>query len=143
VHPFVQDNHSRSVHGTLRGLHYQIQQPQGKLVWVIRGEILDVVVDLRRPSPTFGRWRSTVLSEGNRHQLWLPPGLAHGFYVLSDMADVIYKCTDYWYPQHECTIAWNDPQLAIPWPTNSPLISEKDASGVLFAAAPYFNTMTP
>jgi dTDP-4-dehydrorhamnose 3,5-epimerase len=137
---FVQDNYSHSVHGVLRGLHYQIQHPQGKLLWTVRGEIFDVVVDLRRDSPMFGRHWVTHLSEANHRQLYVPPGLAHGFCVLSDVADVIYKCTEAWYPLHECTLLWSDPALAIPWPVRQPLMSEKDQQGLTFAAAPYFET---
>lgn len=132
---FVQDNHSRSCFGTLRGLHYQIEHPQGKLVRIISGEVFDVAVDLRRGSPTFGRWTAAQLSEANRHQLYVPPGFAHGFYVLSETAECIYKCTDYYYPQHERTLLWNDPALGIPWPTDEPLLSEKDQRGVPLSAA--------
>lgn len=140
---FVQGNCSRSVRGTLRGLHYQISHPQGKLVWVVRGEVLDVVVDLRRSSPMFGRWWSVVLSDTNHHQLWVPPGLAHGFCVLSELADMFYQCTDFWYAQHERTIRWDDPDLKIAWPSDCPLISDKDARGLAFAEAPYFEAATP
>jgi dTDP-4-dehydrorhamnose 3,5-epimerase len=136
--PFVQDNYSRSVRGVVRGLHYQIQQPQGKLFWAVRGEIFDVVVDLRRDSSTFGRHWITHLSDANHRQLYVPPGLAHGFCVLSDVADVIYKCTDFWFPGHERTLLWNDPPLAIPWPVGQPLVSEKDQQGLPFAEAPCF-----
>ncbi|MGP1680372.1 MAG: dTDP-4-dehydrorhamnose 3,5-epimerase, partial [Burkholderiales bacterium] len=113
---FVQDNHSRSVRNTLRGLHYQIQQPQGKLVRVVAGEVFDVVVDLRRGSPTFGLWVGERLSAENKTMMWIPSGLAHGFLALSDYADFLYKTTDYWAPQHERTLLWNDPDLAIDWP---------------------------
>ena len=113
---FVQDNHSRSAQGVLRGLHYQIQQPQGKLVRVARGRVFDVAVDIRRSAPTFGRWVGVELSEENQRQLWVPPGFAHGFLVLSESADFLYKTTDYYAPEHERCIAWNDPQLAISWP---------------------------
>lgn len=136
--PFVQDNYSRSRRGTLRGLHYQIQQPQGKLVWVLAGEIFDVVVDLRRSSPTFGHWTGITLSGENRAMLWLPPGFAHGFYVLSDSADFSYKCTDYYAPEHERTIRWDDPELNIAWPLapgEAPLLSAKDTTGTTFAQA--------
>jgi dTDP-4-dehydrorhamnose 3,5-epimerase len=135
---FVQDNHSRSCRGTLRGLHYQIEHPRGKLCRVVRGEVFDVVVDLRRESPTFGRWAGVVLSEANRRQLYVPPGLAHGFCVLSETADFLYKCTDYYYPQHERTILWNDAALAIDWPIHEPLLAEKDRRGLSFADAPCY-----
>jgi dTDP-4-dehydrorhamnose 3,5-epimerase len=139
---FVQDNHSRSARGVLRGLHYQIQQPQGKLVWVVRGSVFDVAVDLRRSSPTFGRWVGDVLSEENRRQLWIPEGFAHGFLVLSEYADFLYKTTDYYSPEHERCIAWDDPQLNITWPleagTGEPVISAKDRSGAAFADAQMF-----
>ncbi len=114
--PMVQDNHSRSRFGVLRGLHYQLQQPQGKLVYVARGAIFDVAVDIRRGSPTFGRSVSATLNDANHHQLYIPPGFAHGFCVLSPEADVIYKCTDYYHAPSERGLAWNDPELAIPWP---------------------------
>ncbi len=128
---FVQDNHSRSIHNALRGLHYQIKQAQGKLVRVIAGEVFDVAVDLRRSSPTFGQWHSTLLSAENKKQLWIPPGFAHGFLVLSDQAEVLYKATDFYAPQHERTIRWNDPDLGIGWPLQeTPLISNKDREGV-------------
>jgi dTDP-4-dehydrorhamnose 3,5-epimerase len=124
---FVQDNHSRSAQGVLRGLHYQVQQPQGKLVRVVRGAVFDVAVDIRRGSPTFGQWTGTELSEDNHRQLWIPPGLAHGFLVLSDSADFLYKTTDYYAPQHERAIAWNDPDIGIEWPLAiPPLLSSKD-----------------
>jgi dTDP-4-dehydrorhamnose 3,5-epimerase len=132
---FVQDNHSRSVRGTLRGLHYQIEQPQGKLCRVVQGEVYDVAVDLRRASPTFGRWTATILSAENRRQLYVPPGLAHGFCVLSDTADFLYKCTDFYSPGHERTLLWNDPQLGIPWPVSQPLLSPKDLAGRTLAEA--------
>jgi dTDP-4-dehydrorhamnose 3,5-epimerase len=128
---FVQDNHSRSVRGTLRGLHYQIEQPQGKLIAVVRGEIYDVAVDLRRESPTFGRWTAQRLSDENHLQLWIPPGFAHGFYVVSDVADVVYKCTELYAGRHERVIRWDDPDLAIDWPLidgAAPLLSAKDAA---------------
>jgi dTDP-4-dehydrorhamnose 3,5-epimerase len=136
---FVQDNHSHSLRGVLRGLHYQIEHPQGKLVRVVRGEIFDVAVDVRRSSPTFGRWFGAVLSETNRRQLYVPPGCAHGFCVLSERADVIYKCTDVYYPEHERTILWNDPDLAVAWPIASPLVSAKDQRGLSWRDAPYFD----
>jgi dTDP-4-dehydrorhamnose 3,5-epimerase len=139
--PFVQDNHSRSVRGTLRGLHYQVVRPQGKLVRVARGAIFDVAVDLRRGSPTFGRWVGTVLSDENRHQLWVPPGFAHGFYVTADSADVIYKCTDYYAREHESTLRWDDPAIGIEWPLangSAPRLSPKDATGLAFEEAPTY-----
>ncbi len=124
---FVQDNHSRSAQDVLRGLHYQVQQPQGKLVRVVRGAVFDVAVDIRRGSPTFGQWAGTELSEDNHHQLWIPPGLAHGFLVLSESADFLYKTTDYYAPQHERAIAWNDPDIGIAWPLAAPpVLSSKD-----------------
>lgn len=138
---FVQDNHSRSSQYILRGLHYQIAQPQGKLVRVTRGSVFDVAVDLRRSSPTFGRWVGAELSEENRQMLWVPAGFAHGFVVLSETADFLYKCTDYYAPQAERCIRWDDPQLAIDWrlPAGvAPHLSAKDAAGVAFAAAEYF-----
>jgi dTDP-4-dehydrorhamnose 3,5-epimerase len=137
---FVQDNHSRSARGVLRGLHYQIRQPQGKLVRVVAGEVFDVAVDLRRSSPTFGKWFGHRLSDENRMQLWIPPGFAHGFTVLSESADFLYKTTDYWAPEHERCIAWNDPGLAIDWPLGgvTPQVSAKDAQGVAFANAEVF-----
>ncbi|WP_137918285.1 dTDP-4-dehydrorhamnose 3,5-epimerase [Hydrogenophaga sp. 2FB] len=127
---FVQDNHSRSAQGVLRGLHYQVQQPQGKLVRVVRGEVFDVAVDIRKNSPTFGRWAGVKLSEDNHRQLWIPAGLAHGFLVLSESADFLYKTTDYYAPQHERCIAWNDPDIGIEWPsTDAPQLSAKDQLG--------------
>ena len=124
---FVQDNHSRSVRGTLRGLHYQIEQPQGKLVRVTVGEIFDVAVDLRRSSPTFGRWVATTLSADNKRMVWIPPGFAHGFYVTSEVAECQYKCDDYYAAEHERCIRWDDPTLAIAWPVSGPpLLSDKD-----------------
>ncbi len=132
---FVQDNHSRSARNVLRGLHYQVVQPQGKLVRVVAGEVFDVAVDIRPESPTFGRWAGAVLSASNKHQLWVPPGLAHGFLVLSDSADFMYKTTDYYAPEHERCIAWDDPTLAIDWPLNgnTPVLSAKDRAGKAFA----------
>lgn len=124
--PFVQDNHSRSVVGTLRGLHLQLQHPQGKLVRVIEGEILDVAVDVRRGSPTFGRWVSVVLSAEDFKQCYIPPGFAHGFCVTSPVAQVEYKCTDIYHPRSEIGVAWNDPALAIPWPVSEPILSDRD-----------------
>ena len=134
---FVQDNHSHSAKDVLRGLHYQVVQPQGRLVRVVAGEVFDVVVDIRPGSPTFGRWASEVLSAANRRQVWVPPGLAHGFLVLSDSADLLYKTTDYYAPEHERCIAWNDPGLAIAWPLAGrvPLLSVKDMAGQSLAAA--------
>lgn len=131
---FVQDNHSRSSQGTLRGLHYQHQRPQGKLIRAIVGEIYDVAVDMRRSSPTFGHWVAEVLSAENKKQLWVPPGFAHGFYVLSDVAEIVYKCTDYYNHGDEYSLRWNDPTLAIPWPlvTGDPVLSEKDSDGTTF-----------
>ena len=138
-HQFVQDNHSRSSQGVLRGLHYQIQQPQGKLVRVARGKVWDVAVDIRKSSPTFGQWVGAELSEDNQHQLWVPPGFAHGFVVLSESADFLYKTTDYYAPEHERCIAWNDPQLGIRWPyEGEPRLSAKDAQGLALAAAEVF-----
>ncbi len=129
---FVQDNHSRSVKGVLRGLHYQIQHPQGKLVRVTQGEVFDVAVDLRRSSPNFGKWTSVILSAERKNQLWIPEGFAHGFLVLSETAEFLYKTTDYWYPEHERSLLWNDPALEIPWLRSGalPTIAQKDASGI-------------
>ncbi len=135
---FVQDNFSRSAQGTLRGLHYQIQQPQGKLVWVVRGAILDVVVDLRKSSPTYGKSFSVELTDENFRQIYVPPGFAHGFFVRSESADVFYKCTDLYAPQHERTLLWNDPVLEIDWPSKDPILSDKDRSGVPFVDAEKF-----
>jgi dTDP-4-dehydrorhamnose 3,5-epimerase len=133
---FVQDNHSRSAQNVLRGLHYQLPNPQGKLVRVVAGEVFDVAVDLRRSSPTFGRWFGLHISAENKRQLWVPPGFGHGFLVLSDMAEFLYKTTDYYAPEHERCILWNDPDLAVEWPlTGKPLLSSKDAEGKRFAAA--------
>ncbi len=133
---FVQDNHSRSSKGVLRGLHYQLGQPQGKLVRVVRGAVFDVAVDIRVSSPTFGKWVGVELSEGNQKQLWVPPGLAHGFLVLSETADFLYKTTDYYAPSQERCIAWNDPDLGISWPTESvPSLSAKDSAGSRFRDA--------
>lgn len=140
---FVQDNHSRSRKGVLRGLHYQIQQPQGKLVRVTSGAVFDVAVDIRRGSPTFGRWVGVELSADNHRQLWVPPGMAHGFVVLSDSADFLYKTTDYYAPQFERSIAWNDPTIGIDWPLaahgiTEPLLSDKDRAGLPLAQAEVF-----
>ncbi len=139
---FVQDNHSGSRQYTLRGLHYQIQQPQGKLVRVGVGEVYDVAVDIRRSSPTFGKWEGVRLSAQNKLQLWIPSGFAHGFYVLSEWAELIYKSTDYYAPQWERTIRWNDPQIGIQWPLingHAPILSEKDSSGTLLKEADLFD----
>ena len=125
--PFVQDNHSRSARGVLRGLHFQKTKPQGKLVRVVRGEVYDVAVDIRKGSPTFGESEGVILSEDNKKQLWVPPGFAHGFVVLSDTADFEYKCTDYYDPSDEGSILWNDPDLDISWPIENPILSNKDA----------------
>lgn len=136
---FVQDNHSCSLKNVLRGLHYQIQQTQGKLVRVVVGEILDIAVDLRQTSPTFGKWVSCHLSSKNHHQLWIPEGFAHGFLVLSDAAEVLYKTTDYYAPQYERTILWNDPDLNIDWQlTEDPILSTKDQAGIPFQKAEVF-----
>ena len=139
---FVQDNHSGSSRGVLRGLHYQIRQPQGKLVRMVAGEVFDVAVDLRRGSQTFGRWVGVVLSASSRHQLWIPPGFAHGFYVLSEWAEVLYKATDYYAPEWERSLLWNDPALGVGWPLDKdspPIISEKDAGGALLAKAEVYD----
>lgn len=138
---FVQDNHSRSKGGILRGLHYQIQSPQGKLLRVINGEIFDVAVDIRRGSPTFGQWVSVVLSAENHRQLWVPEGFAHGFYVMSDSADVLYKTTSYYAPEHERTIIWNDEDLGIAWPIGDqePVLSAKDQKGSSLKVAEVFD----
>ncbi|MDA9622062.1 dTDP-4-dehydrorhamnose 3,5-epimerase [Gammaproteobacteria bacterium] len=126
--PFVQDNHSRSARGVLRGLHFQKTKPQGKLVRVVRGEVYDVAVDIREGSATFGEWEGVTLSEDNKKQFWVPPGFAHGFVVLSDTADFEYKCTDYYDPSDEGCILWSDPDLDIPWPIANPVLSTKDES---------------
>jgi len=136
---FVQDNHSRSAKNVLRGLHYQIQQPQGKLVRVVQGEVFDVAVDVRKSSPTFGQWVGEILSAENKRQLWVPAGFAHGFVVLSENAEFLYKTTDYYAPAYERCIRWNDPTLQIKWPQGiQPILSDKDASGALFTAAEVF-----
>ncbi len=138
---FVQDNHSRSQRGTLRGLHYQIRQAQGKLLRVVCGEIFDVAVDLRRRSPTFGQWTGAILSADNKRQLWIPPGFAHGFYAISETADLVYKVTDYYAPQWERTLIWNDPQINIAWPLvdgQPPVLSARDAQGWPFMQAEVF-----
>ena len=132
--PFVQDNHSRSVRGTLRGLHMQVARPQGKLIRVADGEIFDVAVDLRRGSPSFGRWVGHILSSENFRQCWVPPGFAHGFCVLSAVAHVEYKCTDVYDPAGEIGVAWNDPALAIEWPVDTPIVSDRDRRNPLVAA---------
>ena len=126
--PFVQDNHSRSSKGVLRGLHFQKKKPQGKLVRVVKSEVYDVAVDIRADSNTFGQWEGVILSEENKKQFWVPPGFAHGFVVLSDIADFEYKCTDYYDPSDEGSILWSDPELNIDWPIANPLLSEKDSS---------------
>lgn len=139
---FVQDNHSRSVRDVLRGLHYQVRQPQGKLVRVARGSAYDVAVDLRKNSPTFGRWVGVELSEQNHRQLWVPAGFAHGFVVTSESADFLYKATDYYAPEHERCIAWDDPQIGIDWPLQgAPSLSAKDAAGVRLADAEVFEAI--
>ena len=140
---FVQDNQSRSVQGTLRGLHYQLKQPQGKLVRVVSGEVFDVAVDMRKDSATFGQWAGDILSAENKRQLWVPPGFAHGFYVMSESAELTYKCTDYYCPEHEHSLLWSDPAVGIEWPLvngSSPLLSCKDETGLLLAAAPNYPT---
>jgi dTDP-4-dehydrorhamnose 3,5-epimerase len=137
---FVQDNHSRSSQGVLRGLHYQLQQAQGKLVRVVRGAVFDVAVDIRKSSPTFGQWVGCELSEDNHRQFWVPPGFAHGFVVLSDTADFLYKTTDYYAPAHERCIAWNDPAIGIQWPQGlTPQLSAKDQAGLSLAQAECFD----
>lgn len=135
--PFVQDNHSKSARGVLRGLHFQTRQAQGKLVRVVAGEVFDVAVDIRRDSPTYGQWVGEILSGDNKRQLWVPPGLAHGFLVLSESAEFLYKTTDYYAPAYERCIAWNDPYLAIDWPAlgTAPQLSAKDAAGIAFSDA--------
>jgi len=137
---FVQDNHSRSVKGVLRGLHYQIKQTQGKLVRVLAGEVFDVAVDIRKSSPTYGRWVGDILSAENKKELWIPEGFAHGFYVLSDAAEFFYKATDYWAPEHERFIAWNDPAIGISWPFDgNPTLSAKDQHALPLAMAETFS----
>lgn len=133
---FVQDNHSKSARNVLRGLHYQIENPQGKLVRVVAGEVFDVAVDIRHGSPTFGQWVGQILSAANKCQMWVPPGLAHGFVVLSDAAEFLYKTTDYYYPEHERCLAWNDPTVGIEWPALSgpPQLSAKDQAGAAFSS---------
>jgi dTDP-4-dehydrorhamnose 3,5-epimerase len=137
---FVQDNHSKSAKGVLRGLHYQIQHAQGKLVRVTHGSVFDVAVDLRRSSLTFGRWVGQVLSADNFKQLWIPPGFAHGFVVLSEAAEFLYKTTDYWYPEHERSLLWNDPTVGVEWPIDfEPQLAAKDAAGNPFGQAALFD----
>jgi len=136
---FVQDNHSKSARNVLRGLHYQIQQPQGKLVRVVAGEVFDVAVDIRKSSATFGQWVGVILSAENKRQLWVPPGFAHGFVVTSESAEFLYKTTDYWAPEHERSILWNDPAIGIEWPMReAPMLSGKDQVGKLLADAEVF-----
>ncbi|QLG88207.1 dTDP-4-dehydrorhamnose 3,5-epimerase [Chitinibacter bivalviorum] len=136
---FVQDNHSKSVKGVLRGLHYQIQHPQGKLVRCTRGEVFDVAVDLRQSSPTFGKWVGVTLSEENKRQLWIPEGFAHGFVVVSEVAEFLYKTTDYWYPEFERSLLWSDPEIGIEWPQmGAPQLSKKDQVGIQLALADVF-----
>lgn len=139
---FVQDNHSRSAQGVLRGLHYQIKQPQGKLVRVTQGEVFDVVVDMRRSSQQFGQWFGVQLSESNKRLLWVPPGFAHGFYVVSESADFQYKCTEYYAPEHERSLLWSDPQVGVEWPIikgTQPLLAAKDVAGTALADCDYFD----
>jgi len=137
---FVQDNHSRSARNVLRGLHYQVRQAQGKLVRVAAGEIWDVAVDLRRGSPSFGRWAATRLDAASCRMLWIPPGFAHGFVVLSEQAEVLYKATDFYAPEHERTLLWNDPAICIPWPLEGePVMTDKDRRGVPLAGADLFD----
>ncbi|GAA6170944.1 dTDP-4-dehydrorhamnose 3,5-epimerase [Colwellia sp. KU-HH00111] len=139
---FVQDNHSKSSQGILRGLHYQLNNTQGKLVRVTAGEVYDVAVDMRKTSPTFGQHVGVILSGENKRQLWVPEGFAHGFYVISESAEFVYKCTDYYAPEHEVSLLWNDPQLAIQWPLvddKTPALSAKDENGLLFNDAPCFD----
>ncbi len=140
--PFVQDNHSSSSLGILRGLHYQIRQPQGKLVRVISGEVFDVAVDIRRGSPTYGKWVGEVLSSANKRMLWVPPGFAHGFYVLSGYAEFVYKCTTFYAPEYERCILWNDPELSIAWPLvhgTATVLSAKDEAGICLKDAEVFD----
>ncbi len=139
--PFVQDNHSKSTKGILRGLHYQLQQTQGKLVRIVQGTVFDVAVDMRKDSPTFGQWVGEVLSAENKKQLWVPEGFAHGFYVMSETAEFVYKCTDYYAPKHEHSLIWNDPTVGIEWPLvddEAPLLSPKDEAGKSFGEAAKF-----
>ncbi|QDP01947.1 dTDP-4-dehydrorhamnose 3,5-epimerase [Thalassotalea sp. PS06] len=139
--PFVQDNHSKSSQGILRGLHYQMQSTQGKLVRVVQGEVFDVAVDMRKDSPTFGKWVGEILSAENKRQLWVPEGFAHGFYVMSETAEFVYKCTDYYAPEHDRSLKWDDPTVAIQWPLvngEQPLLSAKDEAGKSFEDADKF-----
>lgn len=137
---FVQDNHSKSTKGVLRGLHYQIQHAQGKLVRVMQGSVFDVAVDLRKSSPTFGQWVGEILSADNHRQLWIPPGFAHGFVVLSESAEFLYKTTDYWYPEHERSLLWNDPTVGVEWPIDfAPQLASKDAAGTSFEQTDKFD----
>lgn len=137
---FVQDNHSKSSQGVLRGLHYQIHHPQGKLVRVTQGTVFDVAVDMRRSSPHFGQWVGVELSVENKRQFWVPPGFAHGFVVTSEVAEFLYKTTDYWYPEHERSLLWSDPTVGVQWPVSSePKLANKDAAGRVFAEANYFD----
>lgn len=139
--PFVQDNHSKSAQGTLRGLHYQMQQTQGKLVRVVQGAVFDVAVDMRKSSPTFGQWVGEILSAENKKQLWVPEGFAHGFYVMSESAEFVYKCTNYYHPEFERSLKWNDPEVAIEWPLldgKQPLLAAKDEAGLALSAADTF-----
>lgn len=138
---FVQDNHSKSSRGTLRGLHYQLQYPQGKLARVVQGEVFDVAVDMRKSSPNFGKWFGVILSGANKKQLWIPPGFAHGFYVISDTAELLYKCTDYYHPEDDNSLQWNDADIGIEWPHMDapPLLSEKDRNALSFATAPAYS----
>lgn len=137
---FVQDNHSRSAKNVLRGLHYQIQHPQGKLVRVVSGEVYDVAVDLRKSSPNFGRWVGITLSSENKRQVWIPPGFAHGFFVKSEFAEFLYKTTDYWYPEHERVLLWNDPEIGVDWPVSeAPILAAKDLAGVRLHDAQAFD----
>lgn len=145
-HEFVQDNHSKSSRGTLRGLHYQIKQPQGKLVRVVSGEVFDVAVDMRENSPTFGRWVGEFLSSENKKMLWVPPGFAHGFLVTSETAEFVYKCTSYYAPEYDRSLLWNDPQIGIEWPiepNSKVLLSEKDERAALFKNADTFSELAP
>lgn len=137
---FVQDNHSRSTKDVLRGLHYQIRHPQGKLVRTVQGAVFDVAVDLRRSSPTFGQWAGEILTADNRKQMWVPPGFAHGFVVLGESADILYKTTDYWHPEHERSLLWNDPAIGIAWPIDFvPQLADKDALACLLEQAELFD----
>ncbi|GAW96968.1 MULTISPECIES: dTDP-4-dehydrorhamnose 3,5-epimerase [Colwellia] len=138
---FIQDNHSKSSQGILRGMHYQLEQTQGKLVRVTSGEVYDVAIDMRKNSPSYGQWFGVLLSEANKRQLWVPAGFAHGFYVTSESAEFVYKCTDYYAPEHEVSVKWDDPALGIDWPirpNTQPSLSAKDEEGLLFIDAPSF-----